>query len=142
MAKVESRKMEETKGRGSDVFPLQFIKGIGPARASALAEIGVRTVRDLLLLAPRAYLDRRTVLPLRTTKLLLGGEEGVPDQITVVVEVKRLALHEMRGGRKRLVIRVMDDSGEAELVFFQGVQYFIKSYQPGDLLAISGAPEI
>src|SRR5688500_5791506 len=99
MAKAGSNKTRSTKSarvngkaddatstaeRGRDIFPLQFIKGVGPARASALAEIGVRTVRDLLMLAPRAYLDRRTVLPLRTTKLLLGGEEGVPDQITVV----------------------------------------------------------
>lgn len=127
---------------GADGFPLQYVKGIGPARAAALAEIGVRTVRDLFLMAPRAYLDRRTVLPLRTTKLLLAGEEGLPDQVTVVVEVKRMSMHEMRNGRKRLVIRVMDDTGEAELVFFQGVQYFVKSYQPGNLLAVSGAPEL
>jgi ATP-dependent DNA helicase RecG len=37
---------------------------------------------------------------------------------------------------------VMDDTGEAELVFFQGVQYFVKAHQPGDLLAVSGAPEL
>src|SRR5687767_7996256 len=53
----------------TESFPLQYVKGIGPARAAALAELGIRTVRDLFLMAPRAYLDRRTVLPLRTTKL-------------------------------------------------------------------------
>lgn len=125
-----------------ETYPLQYVKGVGPGRAAALAEIGVRTVRDLLLVAPRAYLDRRTVLPLRTTRLLLAGEDGLPDQVTVIVEIKRMRMHEMSSGRKRLVIRVADDSAEAELVFFQGVQFFVKSYQPGDLLAVSGAPEI
>jgi ATP-dependent DNA helicase RecG len=126
----------------ADELALQWIKGIGPARAAALAELGIRSVRDLLMTAPRAYLDRRTVLPLRTTKLMLAGEDGLPSQVTVVVEVKRMAVHEMRNGRKRLVIRVMDDTGEGELVFFQGVQYFIRAHQPGDLLAVSGSPEL
>jgi ATP-dependent DNA helicase RecG len=126
----------------NEISPLQYIKGIGPARSAALAELGVRSVRDLLLLAPRAYLDRRTVLPLRRAKLMLASEEGLPDQVTVIVEVKRMGMFEMRNGRKRLVMRVFDDSGEAELVFFQGVQYFIKSFQPGELLAVSGAPEL
>ncbi|HVK39438.1 MAG TPA: ATP-dependent DNA helicase RecG [Candidatus Kapabacteria bacterium] len=132
----------EPADRVPEHHPLQFVKGIGPARAAALAESGVRSVRDLLLTAPRDYLDRRTVLPLRRAKLMLASEEGLPDQVTVIVEVKRMAVFEMRNGRKRLVMRVFDESGEAELVFFQGVQYFIKSYQPGELLAVSGSPEL
>jgi ATP-dependent DNA helicase RecG len=123
-------------------FPLQFIKGIGPARAAALAEVGVRTVRDLLLFSPKGYLDRRTVLPLRQTKMLLSGEDGLPEEVTSIVEVRRMDMAQTRNGRKRLVIRVADETGEASLVFFQGVQYFIKAYQPGELLAISGVPEL
>lgn len=121
---------------------LQYVKGIGPARAAALVEIGVRSVRDLMLIPPRGYLDRRSVLTLRQIRLLMGSEEGVPDEVTSIVEVRRLQLHEMGRGRKRLVIRVADATGEANLVFFQGAQYFIRSYQPNDLLAISGAPEV
>ncbi|MDB5034636.1 MAG: ATP-dependent helicase RecG [Chlorobi bacterium] len=124
------------------VSPLQYIKGIGPARAAALAELGVRTIHDLLLFTPRSYLDRRTVLPLRQIRIQLGGEEGLPDQVTAIVEVKRMQLFETGKGRKRLSMRVADATGEANLVFFQGAQWFIKAFQPGDLLAISGAPEI
>jgi len=124
------------------VFPLQFVKGIGPARATALAEQGVLTVRDLLLFAPRGYLDRRTILPLRQIRILLAGEEGTPDQVTAIVEVKRMQLFEYGRGRKRLVMRVGDATGEASLVFFQGAQWFIRSYQPNDILAISGPPEL
>jgi ATP-dependent DNA helicase RecG len=145
--KLESEKpaeltAAEVKRLGASIFPLQYLKGIGPARAAALAEAGVRTLHDLLLFAPKGYLDRRTVLPLRQTKLLLAGEEGIPDQVTVIVQVKQMQLVEMRGGRKRLIIRVFDSTGDANLVFFQGAQYFIKAFLVGDLLAVSGPPEI
>lgn len=135
-------KAEDVKTAGADLFPLQFVKGIGPARAAALAEAGVRTVRDLLLFTPKSYLDRRTVLPLRQTRLLLGGEEGIPDQITAIVEIRRMQILESGRGQKRLMIRVADQTGEANLVFFQGAQYFIKSYQVGETLAISGPAEL
>ena len=62
--------------------------------------------------------------------------------MTVLVEIKRMSTPVGRGGRKRLVMRVGDATGEANLVFFQGVRYFIQTYQPGELLAISGPPEI
>ncbi|MGQ9707494.1 MAG: hypothetical protein ACUVUR_01280, partial [bacterium] len=41
--------------------PVQFLKGIGPKRARQFDRIGVRTVRDLLFLVPRRYLDRSQV---------------------------------------------------------------------------------
>ena len=38
--------------------PVQFLKGIGPRRASALSEIGVETLEEFLLVLPRRYEDR------------------------------------------------------------------------------------
>ncbi|HVZ38748.1 MAG TPA: ATP-dependent DNA helicase RecG [Candidatus Kapabacteria bacterium] len=146
MAKRTGKKVEtaaeDPSGAQTPVYPLQFVKGIGPARAAALAELGVFTLRDLFLFSPRAYLDRRTVLPLRQIRMLLAGEEGVPDQVTAIVTVKRLQVVEGGRGRKRLMIRVADATGEASLVFFHAVHFFIKSYQPDDVLAVSGAPEL
>lgn len=100
------------------------------------------SLRDLLLYTPRAYLDRRTVLPLRTIRMMLSGEEGLPDEVSAVVNVRKMNLFDSGKGRKRLVMRVGDATGEANLVFFQGAQYFLKAYQPDDLIALSGAPEI
>jgi ATP-dependent DNA helicase RecG len=39
--------------------PLQFVKGVGPRRASALSRAGLNTVEDLLYLFPFRYEDRR-----------------------------------------------------------------------------------
>src|SRR5579875_2560930 len=44
--------------------PLQFVKGIGPARAEMLAAKGLNTVSDLLYYAPFRYEDRRNVKPI------------------------------------------------------------------------------
>ena len=37
---------------------VQYLKGVGPARAEALKAVGVKTVSDLLYYVPRRYLDR------------------------------------------------------------------------------------
>lgn len=126
----------------SHATPLQYVKGIGPARAAALAEEGVHSVRDLLLYTPRTYLDRRTVLSIRETRMRLADEAELPDEVTALVEIRRIDIPVSRGGRKRLVMRVADETGVANLVFFQGVKYFSLTYQAGDLLAISGPPEL
>lgn len=44
--------------------PLQFVKGVGPARAEMLEAKGLRTVSDLLAYAPFRYEDRRNVKPI------------------------------------------------------------------------------
>ncbi|MFL6194050.1 MAG: ATP-dependent DNA helicase RecG [Thermoanaerobaculia bacterium] len=43
--------------------PLRTVPGVGPARARALAEAGLRTVRDLIFHLPFRYEDRRSLLP-------------------------------------------------------------------------------
>lgn len=45
--------------RGLDL-PVQYLKGIGPKRASLLERLNIRTVRDLLFYIPTHYEDRRT----------------------------------------------------------------------------------
>ena len=121
---------------------LQYVRGIGPKRAAALAAEGIHSVEDLLLYTPRKYLDRRSVSTLRATRMLLAGEEGVADEITVIVTLRRMSVPVGRNGRKRLVMRVGDATGEANLVFFQGVRYFTQSFQPGETIAVSGPPEL
>jgi len=44
---------------------IQFLKGVGPARAQLLASRGIRTVEDLLYYTPFRYEDRRRLTPIR-----------------------------------------------------------------------------
>ncbi len=47
---------------------IQFLKGVGPARAKLFENLGVRTVEDLLYLFPRRYEDRSKLTPISQLK--------------------------------------------------------------------------
>src|SRR5260370_29009130 len=49
--------------------PVQFLKGVGPRRAEALAKLGVRSVEDLLYHTPHRYLDATTVTPVARARV-------------------------------------------------------------------------
>jgi len=108
--------------------PVQYLKGVGPARAEALAGAGVRSVEDLLLYAPRRYVDRRRCLPISDLK------EG--EQATVLAEVAAAGV--ARGKRQRFVAKFTDGSGLLEGVWFRGVGYVKGALKSGDLVALSG----
>ena len=42
-----------------DTTPIQYLKGIGPAKAKLFEKLEIRTLRDLLYYYPRTYQDRR-----------------------------------------------------------------------------------
>ena len=44
---------------------IQYLKGVGPARAEAFSKLGVDTVGALLRFYPRAYEDWSRVVPIR-----------------------------------------------------------------------------
>ena len=44
--------------------PIQYVKGVGPAKAKLLANLGITTVEDLLYLFPHRYEDRSQFTPI------------------------------------------------------------------------------
>src|SRR5215467_14486336 len=48
---------------------VQYVKGVGPRRASLLNSRGIRTVQDLLLHIPKAYQDRANFVPLSSLRI-------------------------------------------------------------------------
>src|SRR4030095_793529 len=48
---------------------VQFVKGVGPRRASLLTSRGIRTVEDLLLHIPKTYQDRASFVPLSSLQI-------------------------------------------------------------------------
>ena len=47
---------------------VQYLKGVGPRRATALESVGIRSVYDLLNYLPRRYLDRSMIVPIGSLK--------------------------------------------------------------------------
>jgi len=76
--------------------PVQFVKGVGPQRAEALATLGVRTALDLLLHLPMRYEDRRQFV--RVAELRPGMRVAVSGQVTVagLRRARRLSIYELR----------------------------------------------
>jgi ATP-dependent DNA helicase RecG len=89
--------------------PVQYVKGVGPQRATALEKVGVRTVEDLLLRFPLRYEDRRSFT--RVADLRPGMRVPVSGEIVVAG---------MRRGRRMTLyeIRLDDGSGRLKALWF------------------------
>ncbi|MBI5214844.1 MAG: ATP-dependent DNA helicase RecG [Ignavibacteriae bacterium] len=113
--------------------PIQYLKGVGPKRAEALNELGICTVHDLLYYFPRSYIDLSRVE--KIAKLHRVVDTG--DYVTVIGKVRRVDLLG-RHPKQRLVIVLGDETGTVALTFFRGVQFYRKSFEVGEALAVSG----
>jgi len=89
--------------------PVQYVKGVGPQRAEALAKAGVRTVEDLLHYLPMRYEDRRQFA--RIADLRAGMKIAVAGQVAVagLRRARRMTLYE---------IRLDDGSGRLKALWF------------------------
>jgi ATP-dependent DNA helicase RecG len=113
--------------------PVRFLKKVGPKRAAALEEQGVRTVRDLLYTFPFAHIDLSSVEKIGNLKALMDSGKW----ITVIGNVLTFDLVG-RPPRQRLVVVLGDESGKIQLVFFQSLHFFKKAFTVGETLAVSG----
>src|SRR5712691_3921770 len=83
---------------------VQFLKGVGPARAELLAKLDVRTVGDLLFHFPRSYDDLTNVKPMDDI------EAGVLQ--TVKGEVVEIEGKELPDGRRVVSVVISDPRGK------------------------------
>ncbi len=114
------------------VYPLQFVKGIGPRRAEALAEMGIESLEELVTFFPRKYIDARKVINLSEAKNYLWQSVTVHGK---VLSVKHFP-HPRPG---RATISVIDDSGGIlQLVYFAFSEWISKQYKAGDEIVAIG----
>ena len=55
--------------------PVQYVKGVGPARAGLLKRLGIETLQDILFYFPWRYEDRRDLRKISSLKY--GNHETV-----------------------------------------------------------------
>ncbi|WP_116788199.1 ATP-dependent DNA helicase RecG [Flavobacterium psychrotrophum] len=95
--------------------PIEYLKGVGPARGELLRkELGIHKYADLLNLYPNRYIDRTRYY--RINELMNSGSE-------VQVVGKVIHLKTLGEKRTRLVATFTDGTGEMELVWFQGQKW-------------------
>jgi len=108
---------------------IQYLKGVGPRRAAALAGVGINTVYDLLHYLPRRYLDRSMIMPI--------GSLQANMEVTIIGRVLGKGI--LKGRRSRLEVVLGDDTGMIALIWFAGYRYLEKMFNKGDIYAATGS---
>lgn len=107
--------------------------GIGEKKASILAkELGLFTLKDLFEYYPYRYVDKSRFIKIAEVRsaevytLLLG----------------KVIAKQIVGGTKsqRLVVRLADETGSIEMVFFRGIRWINESIDIGAIYVVFGKP--
>lgn len=114
---------------------IKFLKGVGPKRAELLGkELGIFTFRDLLYHFPYKYIDRSKfykISEIDTTHTFI--------QIKGKITTFRTEGHPRK---KRLVALFTDGNDTINLVWFQAVNWVLKSYQIDKEYVVFGRPTL
>jgi len=113
------------------LYPVSLIPGIGARRVAALAVSGINTLGDVLYYFPLRYLDRSVITPIAS---LCADEKRV---YTIVGTITKTRVE--RGRRSRLRAQVSDETGNIELLWFNGVPFLRKMLHSGIRIACTGA---
>ncbi|MBR4176177.1 MAG: ATP-dependent DNA helicase RecG [Bacteroidales bacterium] len=115
--------------------PIEFLKGVGPARAAMLQrELDIYTYGDLLEYFPYRYVDRSQRSTIRDINI---------DDPYVVLRGTIHDMHTIGEGRSmRLTAQLRDNTGQIELVWFQGIKWIRESLKPDTEYIVMGKPSV
>jgi len=108
--------------------PLTVLRGVGPALAEKLKRLNLQRVEDLLFLLPLRYEDRTTLYKIGS--LRPGMRCLVSGEVLLAETVYR--------GRRSLLVRVGDGSGQMTLRFFYFSRQQQSQFQPGAVVSAFG----
>lgn len=118
-------------------MPVQYVKGVGPARAKLLARMGIKTVEELLFHFPVRWEDRRQFCTIR--------EAQPHSQMTLQGKITSAHFFETPGGYAIASVVLDDGTGKLLCKWLrkQNRRYdvllpFRKEFQPGVSLIVHG----
>lgn len=111
--------------------PIEYLKGVGPQRGELLRkELNIHRYGDLINLYPNRYIDR-------TRYYKINELQNSNSEVQIVGRVIHIKTVEQKRG-KRLVATFVDDTGEMELVWFQGQKWIRESLKLNMVYVIFG----
>jgi ATP-dependent DNA helicase RecG len=119
---------QNSKGEIALVMPVQYLKGVGPARAEVFAQLGVHTVGDLLEYFPRDWMFAPRVVKISQIK---------PNQTAAVIGQVESTDYQSYRRQPLFEAMISDDTGLCRIVWFHG-GYLQKQLQPGQVIMASG----
>jgi len=108
--------------------PLTVLRGVGPALAEKLKRLNLQQVEDLLFLLPLRYEDRTTLHKIGS--LRPGMRCLVSGEVLLAETVYR--------GRRSLLVRISDGSGQITLRFFYFSRQQQSQFQAGAVVSAYG----
>jgi ATP-dependent DNA helicase RecG len=94
--------------------PIEYLKGVGPQRGELLRkELGIHRYDDLINFFPNRYIDR-------THYYKINELQKNESEVQIIGKIINIKTVEFGKGKKRLVATFVDETGEIELVWFQG----------------------
>lgn len=113
-------------------LPVEYIKGIGPAKGETIRkELNIHTVEDFLYSFPFRYIDRTTYQVISDVR-----EDG--DLVQLKGRLINFEKIKGKNNRYRHQGKFMDASGSLDLVWFQSGIWLEKILQPGEEYIIFG----
>ncbi len=114
--------------------PIEYLKGVGPARAELLKkELKIFTYSDLLQLFPYRYVDRSRFYKISELR-------AVETEVQMVGKIVGLQEVAGKGRMKRLLATFKDETGAVELVWFKGVSWVKKALKTNQPYVLFGKP--
>jgi len=105
--------------------PIEYLKGVGPSRGEMLRkELSIHRYGDLLTFFPNRYIDRTRYYKINE---LQSRSVGSNAEVQIIGKIIRLKTVEQKKGRGRLIATFVDETGEMELVWFQGQKWVRES---------------
>jgi ATP-dependent DNA helicase RecG len=112
--------------------PIEYLKGVGPQRGDLLRkELGIYKYSDLVNFFPNRYLDR-------TKYYKINELQNSTAEVQIIGKVINIKSVEFAKGKSRLVATFIDDTGQMELVWFQGQKWVRESLQINVVYVIFG----
>jgi len=113
--------------------PVTVLPGVGPRHAETIANLGLRTLGDMLYFFPRRYLDYSQLRPIN--RLFYG------EVVTVLGMVESASLRPARSGKLQLVEAVVSDGSGSLRVTWFNQPWLIKRLHNGVYVSLSGKVE-
>jgi ATP-dependent DNA helicase RecG len=120
-----------TQARGKVYLdmPVNYLKGVGPARAESLRRLGIITARDLLFHIPHRYEDASTITPIASLETGMDG--------TIIGKVISKGIIPTRKGLRIFQAVLKDDTGMIE-ASWPGQPFLDRTIEKGDIMLLTG----
>ena len=112
--------------------PIEYLKGVGPQRGDLLRkELGIFKYQDLVNFYPNRYIDR-------TRYFKINELQNNAADVQIIGKIIHVKTIEFGKNQKRLVATFSDETGQMDLVWFQGIKWIKESLKLNEPCVVFG----